>query len=99
MQDEFEDNQEEYHYLIHESLCELMFTINIKYNRKRSATKNKKITSARAASHSDSDEPIRVLMKNKSSTGVLLNISNIKAPEHHGTQNHCVLFKKAGIPE
>ena len=43
MQDELEDNKEYYHSLTHEDWCELLYTIEVKYNRKRAATQIKKI--------------------------------------------------------
>ena len=71
MQDEFEDNQEDYCYLTHEELCDLLYTIEVKDNRKRAATQIKKIETFRAAYHSDRNESIRVPRKKKDRTGVL----------------------------
>ena len=99
MQDEFQDNQEDYSSLTHEYWCEILSTIEVKDNRKRSSTQIKNITSARSVSHSDSNESIKVLRKNKSRTGALHNNPNRKAPKHNGNQRHCVLCKKSGIPE
>ena len=99
MQNELEDNLEEYNYLTHEDWCDLLSTIKVKDNRKRSANHIKKIASARAASNHDSDESIRFPRNKKSSTGVLHNNINIKATKHHGTQRHFVIYKKTGMPE
>ena len=99
MQDEFGNNQEDYCYLTHEYWCEILSIIEVKDNRKMSATQIKKIASARADSHSDSDKPISVPRNKKSRTGALSNNTNRKAPKHCGTQCHCMLLKKAGFPE
>ena len=46
MRDELENNQEEYHSLPHEYWCDLLSTIEVKYNSKMSETKIEKIDSA-----------------------------------------------------
>ena len=96
-----EDNQKYYRSLNHKDWCDLMSTIEVKYNRKRAATQIKKIDSDRAASHSDSDGSVRIPNKKKASTGVLCNNKGPKnkAPKQHGNQRHCVPCKKAGMPE
>ena len=38
MQDELDDHQEDYHSLNHEEWCDLLYTIQVKYDRKREAT-------------------------------------------------------------
>ena len=96
MQDELEDHQEEYRFLTYEDCCELLSTIDVKDKRKRAANQIKKIASARAASISDSDDSVRITIKNKSRTGIL---SSNKGPQkkvhkHHGTQRHCVLARR-----
>ena len=40
-----------------------------------------------------------VTRKKKAKTGFLHNNTNIKAPKHHGTQRHCVIWKKSEITE
>ena len=98
-----DDRQEDYHSLTHEGWCYLLSTIEVKEDRKRSATQIKKIASARAASISDSDGSVRPLRNKKAiiGAGVLRSnkVPNNKAPNHHGTQRHCVLYNKSGIPE
>ena len=60
----------------------------------------KKIASARAASLSNSNNSVRILIKKKAKTGVLRsNKSPKKAHRHHGIQCYCVICKKAGMPE
>ena len=101
MQDELEDNQEGYHSLTPEYWSDLLSTIEVKDNRKRAATQIKKIDSARSASNYYSNGSIKIPSKKKAMTGVLRNNKgpNNKAPKHHSTQRHCVLCKKAGMPE
>ena len=72
IQDDLEDNQEDYRSLTHEYWCDLLSTIEVKDNRNGSATQIKNIVTSRAASHFDSDESIRVLLKKKARTVVLL---------------------------
>ena len=101
MRDELEDNQEDYRSLTHEDWCYLLSTIEVKDNSKRAATQFENISSARAASNSDSDGYVRILSKNKARTGVLRNnkVHNNKSPKHNGNQRHCVICKEAGMPE
>ena len=86
MRDELEDNQEDYRSLTHEDWCYLLSTIEVKDNSKRAATQFENISSARAASNSDSDGYVRILRKNKARTGVLRNnkVHNNKSPKHNG---------------
>ena len=101
MQDELEDNQEDYRSLNHEDSCDLLSTTEVKDNRKRSATHIKNISSTRAASHSDRSGSVRIRREKQIRTGVLRNNkgTNNKVPKHHGTQHHCLVFKKAGMPD
>ena len=65
-----------------------------------SAVQIKKISSARAASLSDSNDSINVPRKKKSRTGVLRsNKPQKKAQKYHGIKRYCVLCKKAVMPE
>ena len=98
MQDELEDNQDYYCPLTHEYWCDLLSTINVRDNRKRAATQIKNIATSRSASHSDSDESIRVPHKKKASTGVFRKQQG-GDPKQHGVQRHCVLYNKALMPE
>ena len=68
---------------------------------KRAANQINRISTSRAASHSDSDESIRVLSKKRSRNGVLPNLKyqGKKTPKHHIAQRYCVLCNKAGITE
>ena len=99
MQDDFENNQEDYCSLTHEDWCEILSTIEVKDNRKMSATQIRKIASAREASHYDRDKSISVPRNKKSRTGALINITNRKAPKLHGNQSQLMLLKKAGFPK
>ena len=101
MRDELDDHPEEYCSLTYEYWCDLLSTIEVKYERKREAGHIKKIASDREASLSDSDKSVRVPRRNKSKTGVP---NSHKPPRrahdrHHGEHSYCVLFKKSGIPE
>ena len=101
MQDELEDNQEAYHSLSHEYWCNLLSTIEVKDSRKRSTTQTKRHATSKAASHSESDESIRVLHKKRVRTGVIPNRKQQgkNTPKHHGIHHYCVLYKKAGMTE
>ena len=50
MRGELDDHPEEYHYLTYEYCCDLLSTIEVKYERKIVAVQIKNIASARAAS-------------------------------------------------
>ena len=101
MQDDLEDNQEGYCYLYSEDLCELLFTIKVKGNRKSSTTQINRLATSRAASNYDSNESGRVPCKKRASTCVIPNRKywGGKTPNHNGIQRYCALCKKAGIPE
>ena len=83
--------------------CDLLSKMEVKYNRKRAATHINNITSARAASLSEIDEPVRIPKKRKARLGAVVLRSNKgshnKAPKHHGTQRDCMICKKERIPE
>ena len=100
MRDKLEDNQEDNIYLIHEYWCDLLSTIEVKYNSKRAATQIKNIASTRSSSHSDSDESVRIPRNKKARNGVLRNNKGTdkKAHKHHGNQRHCMICKKAVMP-
>ena len=92
---------EYYRYLTYEDWCDLLSTIEVKYERKSSAVHIKKISSARAASLSDSDKSVRVARRKKAKNGVS---NSHKSPSrahdrHHGAQCYCVLCNKAGMSE
>ena len=103
MQYELYDNQDYYHSLTHEDWCDLLSKIEVKDDRKRAATQIKKIASSRVASLSDRNRSVNILSKNKARLGDSVLCSNkgpnSKAPKHHGIQRHCVICKKAGMPE
>ena len=71
MHDYLEDNQEDYRSLTIEYWCDLLSTVEVKYNKKRAATQIKKIKTFRATSHSDNNESIKVLCMKKDRTGFL----------------------------
>ena len=85
MQDESEDNQEGYRSLTSGYLCDLLSTIEVKYNKKRAATQINKIKTLRATSHYDSNESIKVPCMKKYRTGVLRKKQGEK-PKHHGVK-------------
>ena len=93
MQDELEGNQEDFHSLDHEDWCDLLSTIEVKDNRKRSATQIKRLASSKLAYNSESDESIRVPHKKRLRTGVLPNRKQkgVNYPKHHGPQRYCML--------
>ena len=78
--------------------CDILSTIEVKYNKKRAATKIKKIKTSRETSHYESNESIKVPCMKKARTGVIRKKQGGK-PKHHGVQRYCVLFKKAGMPK
>ena len=71
IQDKLDDHPEDYSYLTFGYWCDLLFTIEVKDERKRSETQIKKIASARVASLPDSDNSVRIPRKKKSRTGIL----------------------------
>ena len=89
--------------MIYEDWCNLLYRIKVKDNREREATQIKKIDSARSASIPESNKYVRIQRKKKARLGDGVLCSNKgshnKAPTHHGNHHHCMLFKKAGIPE
>ena len=89
MQYELYDHQEDYCSLTHEYWCDLLYTIEVKDNRKRSAIHIKKISSDIAAYLSDSDRYVRIPRKEKArlGAGVLQSrkIYHNKAPKHTST--------------
>ena len=101
MQDDLEDNQEDHCSLTHEFLCDLLSIIKVKDKRERAATQIKRIETSRVASHSDSNESIRVPCKKRDRTGVIPNRKQQgeNIPNHHGAQCHCILCRKSGIYE
>ena len=101
MRDELDDHPEDYCSLTYEDWCDLLSTIEVKYERKIAAVHIKNTSSARAASLSNSDESVRIPRRKKAKTGV----SNYHKSQrrshyrHHGAQRYCVLFKKPGMHE
>ena len=71
IQYKLEDNQEDYCSQAHKYWCDLLSTIEIKDNMKKSATQIKSIVNSRAVSNSDSNESVRVTRKNRVKTGVI----------------------------
>ena len=91
--DELDYHPEDYCSLTYEDWCELMSTIEVKYERKREACQIKKISSTRAASLSNSDESVRIPRRKKAKTGVsnYHNIPRRAHDRHHVTHRYCVL--------
>ena len=90
MQDELDDHQRYYRSLAHEDWCDILYTIQVKYNRKGAETQIKKIAYARAASLYDSNGSVSILRKKKARTGVLRSNKGPckKSPMHNGTQRY-----------
>ena len=101
MRDELDDHPEDYISLTYEDWCELMSTIEVKYEMKRAAVQIKNIASARAAYLYDSEESVRISRRNKSKTGVLCSNKYSKRAHarYHGVNRYCVLCKKEGTNE
>ena len=101
MRDELDDHPEDYISLTYEDWCELMSTIEVKYEMKRAAVQIKNIASARAASLYDSEESVRIPRRNKAKTGVLCSNKYPKRAHarYHGVNRYCVLCKKEGTNE
>ena len=59
--------------MIHEYLCDLLSTIEAKYEKKRSEIQINKIDSDRVSSIFDSNKSVSITRKKKSRTGVLLS--------------------------
>ena len=98
--DELDDHPEEYCSLTYEYRCNLLSTIEVKYESKRAAVHINKISSAGAASLYDSNNSVRIPNKKKAKTGVLRsNKLPKKTHRHHGIQFYCVLFKKSGMTD
>ena len=83
MRGELDDHPEDYRYLTYKYWCDLLSTIEVKYERKRPATQIKKINSDRSASLSDSDESVKIPRKKKANTGVLLSNKSPKMAHRH----------------
>ena len=101
MRDELDDHPKDYRSLTYEDWCNLLSTIKVKYERKRSAVHIKKISSSRSASLSDSNESVRIPRRKKVKNGV----SNSNKPprrahdRRNGAHSYCVLWKKSGMHE
>ena len=99
MRYELDDHTEGYNSLTYENWCDLLSTIEVKYERKMAAGHIKNIASARAASLSDRKKSARITRRNKARTGVS---NSHKTPRrahdrHHGTHRYCILYKKSGM--
>ena len=81
-----------------EDWFDLLYIIEVKYDRKREATQIKKIATLRSASHFNSNKSIRVPRKKKARTGVFHKQQG-KTPKHHGVPRYCILHKKSVITE
>ena len=80
-----------------------MFTIKVKGKMKISANHINKIASAIVDSLSDSDRSVSIMRKKKARLGAGVLCSNrgtkSKEPKNPGIQCHCMIYRKAGIPE
>ena len=101
MRGELDDHPENYCSLTYEDWCDLLSTIEVKYERKISAVQINRIASVRESSIYDSNESVRIPRKNKSKTGVLrYNTSSKRVrSRHHGIQRYFVLCKNSGMPD
>ena len=101
MRDELDDHPEYYRSLTYKYFCDLLSTIEVKYERKIVAVQMKNIAYDRAASLSNRDETLRIPRKKKAKNGVFRSNKSPKRDHsrHHGIHCYCVLFKKAEIPE
>ena len=101
IRDKLDDHPEYYCSLTYEDWCDLLSTIDIKYERKIAAVHIEKIASSREASQYNSNNSVGIPRRKKSKTGVLSsNKSPIRAHDrHHVIRRYCVLCKKAVIPE
>ena len=89
MRDELDDHTEDYCSLIYEDWFELLSTIEVKDESKRSSVHIKKIASARSASLSDRNESVRIPRKKKAKTGVLRS-KNPQEGRTIGTMVYCI---------
>ena len=101
MQDYLEDNHEDYCSILHEKWCDLLSTIEVKYNRKRYATQIKRLATSKTASCYDRNISIRVPHKKRVRKRYLPNLKRQggKTPNNHGAQSCCILCKKSVMPE
>ena len=84
------------------SCCNILSTLEGKYNRKRVDSQIKRLTSQKAvANYSDSDTSPRVLWNNKSRTGMLpaRKQSKNNIPKHGVIQKYFLLCKKSRTTE
>ena len=101
MRDKLDGHPEDYCSLTYEYWCDILSTIEVKYEIKRAAVKIKKISYARAASLSDNDKYVSIPRKNKAKNGVLRSNKSPKRAHirHHSIHRYCVICKKGGMPE
>ena len=85
----------------HEYWCDLLYTIEVKDNKKMEATQIKRLAASKATYHYNRNESIRVPCKKRLSTGVIPNCKKQEenTPKYHRIQRYCVLFNQAGMPE
>ena len=92
MRYELDDHPEEYPSLNYEDWCDILSTIEVKYERNREVTQIKKITYARLDSLSDSGKCVKILSKKKARTGILCsNKYQKKAHKHHSIHHYFLL--------
>ena len=99
---EWIDKDKDYSSLPHTEWCDLLYTMEEKYNPKQEADQIKILAASKAApAESDSDTSPKVSQTNKSRTSVLLNRKNHgkNPPKKKRFKRYCVLYKKYGITE
>ena len=101
MQVELKANQKEYRSLVNEYWCYLLFTIKVKYNKKKEVNQIKRIASLKAASNYNINKSIRVLNKKRGSNGVITDHKQQggNMPNHNSAQRYLIFFRKAVISE
>ena len=100
MQGDLEDHPEKYCSFTYEYWCDLLSTIEVKYERKRAVAHIKNIASAIEASLYDRDKSVMIPRKKKASNSFLCpQKKQKKAQKYHGIQHYHILCKKAGISE
>ena len=101
IRDELDDRTEDYCSITYEDWCELLSTIDVKYERKRSVVHINKMASTRSAYKYDSDYSASIPRRRKAKTGVLRSnkIPRRSHDRHHGVHCYCVLCKKSVMPE
>ena len=95
-----EDNYRYFNTLPHEELCAPLSTLELRDARKSAVLQIKRLFRQRSVPEYYIRDILRVPHKNKLSTGVLHTHNPIiKAPNYGGNHIHCILCKKAAMPD